>query len=84
MDKDFCVCTDASGEGLGAVLMQDGGVIAYASRKLKTHEINYATHDLELVAVVMALRLWRHYLMERQFELRTDHKSLEHIFTKRT
>ena len=46
MDKNFCVCTDASGEGLGAVLMQYGGVISYDSRKLKTHEINYATHDL--------------------------------------
>ena len=57
MDKDFLVCTDASEEGLGAVLMQDEGVIAYASRKLKGHEINYATHDLELAAVVMALKL---------------------------
>ena len=55
MDKEFCVCIDASVEGLGVVFMQDGGVITYASRKLKTHEINYATHDLELVAVVMAL-----------------------------
>lgn len=83
MDKDFLVCTDASEEGLGAVLMQDEGVIAYASRKLKGHEINYATHDLELAAVVMALKLWRHYLMGRQFELRTDHKSLEYIFTQK-
>jgi hypothetical protein len=83
MDKDFLVCTDASEEGLGAVLMQDEGVIAYASRKLKNHEINYATHDLELAAVVMALKLWRHYLMGRQFELRTDHKSLEYIFTQK-
>nr|KUM51077.1 hypothetical protein ABT39_MTgene923 [Picea glauca] len=68
MDKDFHVCTDASGEGLGAVLMQEGGVIAYASRKLKNHEVNYATHDLELAAVVMALKMWRHYLIGRQFE----------------
>eukprot|EP00253_Pinus_taeda_P013432 PITA_13432 len=83
MDKDFLVCTDASGEGLGAILMQDEGVIAYASRKLKGHEINYATHDLELAAVVMALKLWRHYLMGHQFELRTDHKSLEYIFTQK-
>jgi len=83
MDKDFCACTDASGEGLGAVLMQDEGVIAYASCKLKTHEINYATHDLELAAIVMALRLWRHYLMGRQYELRRDNKSLEYIFTQK-
>ena len=63
MDKDFCACTNALGEGLGVVLMHDGSVIAYASRKLKTREINYATHDLELPAIVIALRLWRHYLM---------------------
>jgi len=67
MDKDFLVCTNASEEGLATVLLQDEGVIAYASRKLKDHEINYATHNLELAAVVMALKLWRHYLMGRQF-----------------
>ena len=83
MDKYFFVCTDASGEGLGVVLMQDEGVIVYASRKLKTHEINYATHDLELAAVVITMRLWRHYLMGLQFELRMDHKSLENIFTQK-
>lgn len=76
MDKNFLVCTDALEEGLGAVLMQDEGVITHASRKLKNHEINYATYDLELAAVVMALKLWKHYLMGRQFELRRDHKSL--------
>ena len=63
MDKDFQVCTNASGEGLGAVLMQDEGVIAYASCKLKNHEVNYATHDLELATVMMALKMWRHYLI---------------------
>ena len=62
MEKDFTVCMDASKQGLGAVLMQDG-VIAYASRKLKKHEELYATHDLELVAVMLALKLWRHYLV---------------------
>jgi hypothetical protein len=62
--KDFTVCTDASKQGLGGgVLMQDGGVIAYASRKLKKHEESYATHDLELAAVMPALKLWRHYLV---------------------
>ncbi|XP_073119717.1 uncharacterized protein [Henckelia pumila] len=58
----FVIYTDASKSGLGAVLMQDGKVIAYASRQLKIHENNYPTHDLELAAVVFALKLWRHYL----------------------
>jgi hypothetical protein len=56
MEKDFMVCTDASKQGLGAVLMQDGGVIAYASRKLKKHEDLYVTHDLELAVVMLALK----------------------------
>ena len=63
MDNNFTVCTDASKQGLGAVLMQDKGVIAYASRKLKPHEELYATHDLELAAVMLALKIWRHYLV---------------------
>lgn len=57
MDKDFTVCTDASKKGLGAVLMHDRGVIAYASRKLKPREELYATHDLELSAEVLALKI---------------------------
>jgi hypothetical protein len=64
MDADFLVCTDASKEGLGRVLMQDGRVIAYISRKLRRHEENYVTHDLELLAIVYALRVWRHYLID--------------------
>jgi hypothetical protein len=63
MEKDFMVYTDASKQRLGAVLMEDGGVIAYASRKMKKHEDLYATHDLELAAVMLALKLWRHYLV---------------------
>jgi hypothetical protein len=63
MDADFLVCTDASKEGLGGVLMQDGRVIAYISRKLRRHEENYATHDLEFLAIVYALKDWRHYLI---------------------
>ena len=63
MEKDFTVCTDASKQGLGVVLMQDRGVIAYASRKLKNHEEIYATHDLELEAVMLAMKLWRHQLV---------------------
>ena len=69
--EDFVVCTNACGQGLGGFLMQDNHVICYESRKLKEHENNYATHDLELVAIVHALNMWRHYLMGRIFELRT-------------
>jgi hypothetical protein len=61
--KYFTVCTDTSNQELGAMLMKDGGVIAYASRKLKKHDEIYATHDLELVVVMLALKLWRHYLV---------------------
>jgi hypothetical protein len=57
-DKDFIVCVDASKEGLGGVLTQEGHVIFYESRKLKEHERNYVTHDLELVAVIHALKMW--------------------------
>ena len=60
--KYFTVYSDASRVGFGCVLMQDGKVIAYASRQLMTHEQNYPTHDLELAAVVFALKIWRHYL----------------------
>ena len=60
--KRFTVYCDASKDGLGCVLMQEGRVIAYASRQLRRHELNYPTHDLELAAVVHALKIWRHYL----------------------
>ncbi|KAI3665553.1 hypothetical protein L6452_44180 [Arctium lappa] len=69
--------------GLGCVLMQRGKVIAYASRQLKVHEVNYPTHDLELAAVVFALKLWRHYLYGTRCTLYTDHKSLKHIFNQK-
>ena len=62
--------------------MQDGKVVAYASRQLKVHEENYPTHDLELAAVVHALKIWRHYLIGNKCELFTDHKSLRYIFTQ--
>jgi hypothetical protein len=78
------VCTDACKEGLGGVLSQEGFVICYESRKLKEHEKNYATHDLELAAVVHALRKWRHYLMGKKFELRTDHNGLKYLFDQPT
>jgi hypothetical protein len=63
VDADFWVCTDASKEGLGGVLMQEGRVIAYISRKLRRHEEKYTTHDLELLAIIYALKVWRHYLI---------------------
>ena len=71
--KKFDIYSDASKTGLGAVLMQNGKVIAYASRQLKDHERNYPTHDLELAAVVFALKLWRHYLYGVQCQIYTDH-----------
>ncbi|XP_074306469.1 uncharacterized protein LOC141641716 [Silene latifolia] len=67
-NDNFEVYTDASKKGLGCVLMQNGKVIAYASRQLKTYEENYPTHDLELGAVVFALKLWRHYLYGATFK----------------
>jgi hypothetical protein len=80
--KSFEVYCDASGTGLGCVLMQDNRVIAYASRALRPHEQNYPTHDLELAAVVHALKIWRHYLMGAHCNIYTDHKSLNYIFTQ--
>ncbi|KAJ9557882.1 hypothetical protein OSB04_012496 [Centaurea solstitialis] len=74
--EDLTVYCDASYHGLGCVLMQRGRVIACASRQLKTHEVNYPTHDLELAAVVFALKLWRHYLYGVRCTIYTDHKSL--------
>ena len=63
--------------------MQDGKVVAYASRQLKPHKLNYATHDLELAAVIFALKIWRHYLYGVRCEIYTDHKSLKYIFTQK-
>ncbi|XP_052622326.1 uncharacterized protein LOC128127694, partial [Lactuca sativa] len=81
--EDFVVYCDASNQGLGCVLMQRGRVIAYASRQLKTHEVNYTTHDLELGAVVFALKIWRHYLYGTKCTIFTDHKSLQHILNQK-
>ena len=74
---------DASRQGLGCVLMQNDKVIAYASKQLKKHEQNYPTHDLELVAVVFALRIWRHYLYGVPCRIFTDHKSLQYLFMQK-
>jgi hypothetical protein len=78
--KPFDVYCDASSTGLGCVLMPDNRVIAYASRALRPHEQNYPTHDLELAAVVHALKMWKHYLMGTHCNIFTDHKSLKYIF----
>ncbi|XP_047330065.1 uncharacterized protein LOC124933675 [Impatiens glandulifera] len=80
---NFVVCTDASKNGLGAVLMQEGKVVAYASRQLKIHERNYPTHDLELAAVVFALKIWRHYLYGERCQIFTDHQCLKYLFTQK-
>ncbi|KAL5546822.1 hypothetical protein UlMin_006509 [Ulmus minor] len=82
-EEGFVIYSDASGTGLGAVLMQHGKVIAYASRQLKDYERNYPTHDLELAAVVFALKIWRHYLYGVRCEIYTDHKSLKYFFTQK-
>ncbi|GKB65042.1 putative reverse transcriptase domain-containing protein [Tanacetum coccineum] len=81
--EDFIAYCDASKKGLGAVLMHREKVIAYASRQLKIHEKNYTTHDLELGAVVFALKIWRHYLYGTKCTVFTDHKSLQHILNQK-
>jgi hypothetical protein len=82
MEKPFSIYCDASGQGLGCVLMQDGSVVAYSSRQLRKHEVNYLTRNLELAVVVHALKIWRHYLMGKGCELYTDYKSLRYIVTQ--
>ncbi|GJS39379.1 putative reverse transcriptase domain-containing protein [Tanacetum coccineum] len=82
-NEDFIAYCDASIKGLGAVLMQREKVIAYASRQLKIHEKNYTTRDLELGAVVFALKIWRHYLYGTRCTVLTDHKSLLHILDQK-
>jgi ribonuclease HI len=80
--KPFSVYYDALYTGLGCVLMQEGKVVAYSSRQLKVHEKNYPTHDLELAAVVHALKTWRHYLYGQKCDIYMDHKSVKYIFTQ--
>ena len=79
----FVVYCNASRQGLGCVLIQHERVIAYASRQLRKHEQNYPTHDLELVAVVFALKIWRHYLYGVPCRIFTDHKSLQYLFMQK-
>ena len=81
--RDYTVYSDASRTGVGFVLMQDGKVVAYASRQLQPHEQNFPTHDLELAAVVFALKIWRHYLYGEKCRIFTDHKSLKYLLTQK-
>ncbi|GKC23004.1 putative reverse transcriptase domain-containing protein [Tanacetum coccineum] len=82
-NDDFVVYCDASHQGLGAVLRQREKVIAYASRQLKPNEENYTTHNLELGAVIFALKIWRHYLYGTKCIVFTDYKSLQHILDQK-
>jgi len=75
---------DACKEGLSGFLIQKDRVVCYDSIKLKEHENNYATYDIELASIVHALKIWRHYLMGRKFELRTDHCGMKHLFGQPT
>ncbi|KAG8498362.1 hypothetical protein CXB51_006995 [Gossypium anomalum] len=81
--KEFVIYSDTSLLGLGCVLMQEGRVVAYASRQLKPHEKNYPTHDLELAAIIFALKIRRHYLFRERCHVYSDHKSLKYLMTQR-
>ena len=78
-NKEFVLCTDSCNDVLGGVLTQEGHVITYESRKLKIHENNYTTYDLELEAVIHSLKMWRHHLIGRKFVLITDNKGLKYL-----
>jgi hypothetical protein len=82
LSKTFDIYCDASRQVLGCVLMQEGRLVSYATRQLKKHEENYPTHDLDLAAVVHALKIWRHYLINHQCKIYSDHTSLKYIFTQ--
>ena len=82
-NEGFEVYSDASYQSLGCVLMQHKRVVAYASRQLKKHELNYPTHDMELAAIIFALKTWRHYLYGATCQIFTDHKSIKYFFTQK-
>jgi hypothetical protein len=82
MEKLFSIYCNAPSQGLGCVLMQDGRVVAYASRQLRKHEEKYPTHDLELAVIVHTLKIWRDYIIGKRCEVYSDHKSLKYIFTQ--
>lgn len=79
--KSFVVYCNTSRHGLNCVLMQKGKVVAYASHQLRPHEANYLTRDMELAAVVHALKIWRYCLIVNRCEIYIDHKSLKYFFT---
>jgi hypothetical protein len=83
-NESFVVCTNACKDELGGVVTQNGHVIGYESRNLKECERNYATHELDLVSIVHALNMWRHYLMGKIFELRTNHSAMKYLFEQPT
>ena len=82
-NKEYVIFSHASLNGVGGVLMQGGKVVAYASRKLKPNEKNYPAHDLDLAAIVFALKIWRHYLYGEKCFIYTDHKSLKYFPSQR-
>jgi hypothetical protein len=82
IDNSFDVYCDASGTSIGGVLLQDGRAIAYISQQLQRHEEHYPTHDLHLLGIVHALKVWRHYLLGNLVHIYTDHKSLKYLFTQ--
>ena len=79
-NDSFTVYTNVSRKELRCVLMQNGNVIGFASSKLKPHQQNYPTHDLEVAAVIFALKKWRNYLYRVTFEIYMDHKSFQYLF----
>ena len=81
--KEYVIFSDASLNGLGCVLMQEGKVVAYTSRQLKPHEKNYPTHELELAAIMFASKIWRHYLYGEKCFIYTNHKSLKYLPSQR-
>jgi len=78
--KEFFVYIDACKEGLGGVLMWEGQVVFYESRKLNEHGHNYVTHDIELETIIHALKMWRHYLLRKRFTLMSDLSGLRYLF----
>jgi hypothetical protein len=82
-DKVFKVDCDASDVGIGAILIQAGRQIAFFSEKLNEVRNNYSTYDVELYAIVKALRHWRHYLVLKYFVLFTDHITLKYVNTQK-
>jgi hypothetical protein len=82
MENPFSIYYDASGQGLGCVLLQHGHIVVYASRQLRKHQEKYPTYDLELAILIHALKIWRHYIFSKRCEVYSDHKSLKYIFTQ--